>query len=45
MQEIRTPGMQDVVLVEKSLEDYEPVVGEDIVAELRRMAKPFQRRH
>ncbi len=42
MQEIRTPGMQDVVLVEKSLEDYEPVVGEDIVAELRRMAKPFQ---
>ena len=42
MQEIRTPGMQDVVLAEKSLADYEPVVGEDIIAELRRMAEPFQ---
>ena len=42
MQEIRTPGMQDVVLAEKSLADYEPVVGEDIIAELHRMAEPFQ---
>ncbi|HEX5156239.1 MAG TPA: glycosyltransferase [Ktedonobacterales bacterium] len=42
MQEMRNPGMQDVVLVEKSLADYEPVVGEDIIAELRGMADPFQ---
>lgn len=42
MQEFRTPGMQDVVLVEKSLADYAPVVGDDIVAELHEMARPFQ---
>ena len=42
MQEMRNPGMQDVVLVEKSLADYEPVVGEDIIAELHGMADPFQ---
>jgi trehalose synthase len=42
MQEMRNPGMQDVVLVEKSLADYEPVVGEDIIAELHRLAEPFQ---
>ncbi len=34
MQEIRTPGMQQVVLSEKSLADYAPVVGEDVIAEL-----------
>ena len=42
MQEMRNPGMQDVVLVEKSLADYEPVVGEDIIAELHGLADPFQ---
>lgn len=42
MQEFHSPGMQDVVLVEKTLEDYAPVVGDDIIAELRQMARPFQ---
>ena len=42
MQEIRTPGMQKVTLSTKSLADYAPVVGEDVIAELERLAKPLQ---
>ncbi len=42
MQEIRTPGMQSVVLANKSLADYAPVVGEDVIAELERLARPLQ---
>jgi len=42
MQEIRTPGMQSVVLSTKSLSDYAPVVGEDVIAELERLARPLQ---
>ena len=34
------PGMQNVVLASKSLADYEPVVGEDVMAEIERLAKP-----
>lgn len=42
MQEIRTPGMQKVTLSTKSLADYAPVVGADVIAELERLAKPLQ---
>ena len=42
MQEIRTPGMQKVTLSTKSLADYAPVVGNDVIAELERLAKPLQ---
>ncbi|MGH2516531.1 MAG: glycosyltransferase, partial [Ktedonobacterales bacterium] len=42
MQEIRTPGMQKVTLSTKSLSDYAPVVGDDVVAELERLARPLQ---
>jgi trehalose synthase len=40
--EIRTPGMHNVVLSEKSLDDYAPVVGQEVIDELRELAKPFQ---
>ena len=42
MQEIRTPGMQHVVLQTKTLSDYAPVVGDDVVAELEHLARPLQ---
>jgi len=42
MQEIRTPGMQKVTLSTKSLADYAPVAGDDVVAELERLARPLQ---
>ncbi|HLZ20975.1 MAG TPA: glycosyltransferase [Ktedonobacterales bacterium] len=42
MQEIRTPGMQKVTLSTKSLSDYAPVVGDDVIAELERLARPLQ---
>jgi trehalose synthase len=42
MEEIRTPGMQHVVLSEKSLSDYAPVVGDAVIAELERLARPLQ---
>ncbi|HEX8035454.1 MAG TPA: glycosyltransferase [Ktedonobacterales bacterium] len=42
MQEIRTPGMQRVVVQTKALSDYAPVVGDDVIAELEQLAKPFQ---
>lgn len=38
----RVPSMQHVVLSEKTLADYAPVVGEDVIAELEALAKPFQ---
>jgi trehalose synthase len=42
MQEMRTAGMQHVVLSEKTLADYAPVVGEEVIAELERLAAPLQ---
>jgi trehalose synthase len=42
MQEIRTPGMQKVALSTKSLADYAPVVGDDVIADLERLAQPLQ---
>src|SRR5215510_600543 len=42
MQEIRTPGMQNVVLSSKSLSDYALVVGDDVIAELERLARPLR---
>ncbi len=42
MQEIHRPGMQNVVLASKSLADYAPVVGDDVIAGLERLARPFQ---
>ena len=42
MQEIRTPGMQRVTLSTKSLSDYAPVVGDDVIAELEQLARPLQ---
>src|SRR5258707_15799270 len=42
MQEIRAPGMQNVVLSTKSLADYAPVVGDEVIAELERLARPLQ---
>ena len=42
MEEMRTHGMQNVVLSTKSLADYAPVVGDEVIAELRRLAAPLQ---
>ncbi len=42
MQEVRSPGMQSVVLSNKTLADYQPVVGDDVIAELERLAQPLQ---
>ncbi|MGH2504022.1 MAG: glycosyl transferase family 1, partial [Ktedonobacterales bacterium] len=42
MQEIRTPGMQHVVLSQKSLVDYAPVAGESVIADIERLARPLQ---
>jgi trehalose synthase len=42
MQEIRASGMTNVVLSTKSLSDYAPVVGDDVIAELERLAKSLQ---
>ena len=42
MQEIRTPGMQHVVLSQKSLADYAPVAGESVIADIERLARPVQ---
>ena len=42
MQDIRTPGLSNVVLSSKSLSDYAPVVGDDVIAELERLARPLQ---
>lgn len=42
MQEIRTPGMTNVVLSDKSLADYAPVVGDEVIAELERLARPLR---
>src|SRR5579862_5273710 len=42
MEEMRTHGMQNVVLSTKSLADYAPVVGEEVIAELRRLAAPMR---
>ena len=36
------PGMRHVVLSEKSLADYAPAVGDDVIAELAALAKPLQ---
>jgi trehalose synthase len=41
-EEMRTSGMQNVVLSDKSLADYAPVVGEQVIAELERLARPLQ---
>lgn len=37
-----TPGMQQVVLTEKSLADYAPVVGDDVIAEIETLAQRFR---
>src|SRR5260370_16543866 len=42
MQEMRAPGMQKVSLATKSLADYAPVVGPDVVDELVQLARPLQ---
>ncbi|MGO8949324.1 MAG: hypothetical protein ACLQUY_17080, partial [Ktedonobacterales bacterium] len=42
MQEIHMPGMQNVVLTTKSLADYAPVVGDDVIADIAHLARPFQ---
>lgn len=42
MQEIRTPGMQHVVLSEKTLADYAPIVGADVIGEIEQLARPLQ---
>ncbi len=42
MEEMRTHGMQNVVLSTKSLADYASVVGDEVIAELRQLAKPLQ---
>jgi len=42
MQDIRTPGMTNVVLSSKSLSDYAPLAGDDVIAELERLARPLQ---
>src|SRR5579859_5109609 len=42
MQEIRTPGMQHVVLSQKSLADYAPIAGEAVIEEIERLARPLQ---
>lgn len=42
MQEVRSPGMQNVVLANKTLADYAPVVGDEVIADLERLARPLQ---
>lgn len=42
MQEIHTPGMQNVVLSQKSLADYAQIAGESVIAEIERLARPLQ---
>jgi trehalose synthase len=42
MQDIRTPGLSNVVLSSKSLADYAPVVGDDVIAELEQLAQPLR---
>ena len=42
MQEMHSPGMQKVSLSTKSLADYAPVVGDDVISELEQLAKPLQ---
>jgi trehalose synthase len=42
MQDIRTPGLSNVVLSSKSLTDYAPVVGDDVIAELEQLARPLR---
>jgi trehalose synthase len=42
MQEIRTPGMQHVVLSQKSLADYAPIAGESVISDIERLARPLQ---
>ncbi len=42
MQEIRTPGMQHVVLSQKSLADYGPIAGDSVIADIERLARPLQ---
>lgn len=42
MQEIHTPGMQNVVLAQKSLADYAPVAGESVIEEIERLARPLK---
>ena len=41
MQEIHTPGMQNVVLSHKSLADYAPIAGESVIEEIERLAGPL----
>ncbi len=42
MQEIHTPGMQNVVLAQKTLADYAPIAGESVIEEIGRLARPLQ---
>src|SRR5215469_8639151 len=42
MEDIRTPGMQNVVLSEKSLAEYARVVGDEVIDELHQLAEPLQ---
>jgi len=41
MEEVRIHGLQHVVLSDKSLADYAPVVGDEVIAELERLAAPL----
>jgi trehalose synthase len=43
--ETHAAGMQHVVLSEKSLADYAPVAGDDVIAEIEALAKPLQGAH
>ncbi len=42
MQEIHTPGMQNVVLAQKSLADYAPIAGEAVIEEIERLSRPLK---
>ena len=42
MQEIHTPGMQNVVLSQKTLADYAPIAGESVIEEIERLANPLK---
>ena len=42
MQEMHRPGMQNVVLTSKSLADYAPVAGDDVIADIEQLARPLQ---
>ncbi len=42
MQEIHTPGMQNVVLSQKTLADYAPIAGESVIEEIERLARPLK---